>query len=693
MLTSSRFVEAKLKTKNPQPAISQFRSVQVREAKFGSPVLGIVFADSQLVDAKFIMAVRYLRRRIKCKVVLGASSPAVLGSLQIVDWLFAEDVDRVVYSGHEPCVIQDVLDEVSALARNCAILISAADLLNRFADIVRDVLAVVAGKHVSDSRRDFRLLYWPHQVLPRNGGGPLFADVTSWLEREADWRSVFVTVEGLRRIGGEATLRGGAVRYSGTPLADRDRIWQLGGAISRGTMNADSANEFMVPGFVQGLNDSGVLFDIRPAFPFSSEGKNHVDVPRQVMTARTMSDFKILSNGKSSCESVVLTSNFEKAKYLGSMLYSLAMQSSPNVSVEVWDDCSADGSVELLEAHARALNLSDGFLRIRSGARNMGTYWIRNRLISDHQKDGVRFFINDSDDFSSAQRIFVQEAFCKFSPDALIQICDAIRVDGDFRPMVVNSEIERYGSATLSFSWLTVKNYGYFEVLKRNADTEFIERIKRFGGKTGFRWDRIPVIFQPYDGLNLTADTVSIEDGSSKVKMTSPLRDLHRELFKAKHDGLLKKYLPGFYMFPLCNVGAEYKKLGVDFLVDGFKSRHHLAVVLSCPDVDADAGLSLSQSGHLAIYDLGDSSWLIRFLEDSLVVAGTLHEAVEAARGWWNLELVVVASAAWNSCVEDGFHLGAFHVRRDLLEPLLDASGDSNDLISEFTSCTDEDIL
>jgi hypothetical protein len=267
-------------------------------------------------------------------------------------------------------------------------------------------------------------------------------------------------------------------------------------------------------------------------------------------------------------------------------------------------------------------------------------------LLLDHVNDDCLFFVNDSDDYSSAQRLQIQTSWLVGRGQGTIQIGDTVRVNSDFQMMVVNGDVERYGTASLAFGSSVVNEFGFFEVLKRNADTEFIERFKKFGGSDAFRWDRVPILFQPFDGDNLTADTHSETGPRQGLTMSSGKRIRHRELFRARHLKISKETLPTSYPFPICNIGKEYAELGSDFLVNGYHERENIAVLSLHSALDVEP---LVAAGFFVFEELAIEKWIVHFSGETLSLGGTLQDAVLAASSLWGFDKVVIASVCANN--------------------------------------------
>lgn len=332
----------------------------------------------------------------------------------------------------------------------------------------------------------------------------------------------------------------------------------------------------------------GMVFDLCPA-PHSFGGgdrsaveqTDHIGLPRQIVVGRrvaadlldsTLSRTELAAVAQETQERVVfIASNYNKSRYLHASLYSLVMQTHPRVQVEMVDDLSSDPSFARVQDFLRLTGLREDFLQLRSNEVNRGTYWIRNDIVSRHRDDAEVLFVNDSDDCSSALRASLQLAALHVPGSAgLANFFNIVRVDSGYAPLPLNDEVERYGTASLCFRPELIRRVGYFQNLKKNADTEFIERVKRFEGAQAIPWLRYPVLFQPFDGGNLTADIYSFQNGGGGIAAGQGNRGLHTEIFRRQHDRLQRKAVAAHFGFPHSTLTRDYSRLGSDFLVEGY---------------------------------------------------------------------------------------------------------------------------
>jgi hypothetical protein len=317
-----------------------------------------------------------------------------------------------------------------------------------------------------------------------------------------------------------------------------------------------------------------VVFDIWPApNGFTVRGRKSksgwIDVPRQILVGRRcpVSHQEVAALASSSDHAVFIMSNYNKAPYLHAALYGWVMQTHPTIRLEIVDDISTDESIEKIRAFQRLTGLDAALMDLSVNESKRGTYWIRNLIISRHLRDGVIFFTNDSDDVSSALRTTLQLGALAAGEARDACLFNVVRVDQNYYPLPLNGDVERYGTASLCFKARLIKRMGFFQLIKKNADTEFIRRVKRFAGPLSCSWLKLPVMFQPFDGGNLTSDIYQMKQGSSGIAANLDLRRLHLEIAERHHASLRLEDLPSSFGFPNAALPAEYAQLGDEFLL------------------------------------------------------------------------------------------------------------------------------
>jgi glycosyltransferase involved in cell wall biosynthesis len=379
--------------------------------------------------------------------------------------------------------------------------------------------------------------------------------------------AAFLTLPGLDRLGGIDKFTQRQLSIGGRAIQKIDNFYCL--APEYCVTVAD--NLILLP-FFERVDDGDVLlFDINPAYSedLAEPVTATVNVPRTILLITKVANLpERLENFGSTSASFVM-SCFNKVHYLAAAWYSVVMQTYQNIELTFLDDGSSDTSVALIK-ELSSWTVEPFRLHINC-FQHHGTYWLRNFLINKKINESVIYLVQDADDYSTAQRALLQVNLIQDQQaPVLLLLADIVRTDSQYRLLELDGELERYGSATLAADVQLHRNYGYFEHLRKNADTEFINRIKRFGGEAGLRWFRYPVLFQPYDGNNLTADIYTFNDQGTRLAQNIEARTLHKELFSKRQRGLKLHQLTDEYGFPAqVFPGFYYEKLA-DFLLDKF---------------------------------------------------------------------------------------------------------------------------
>jgi hypothetical protein len=194
----------------------------------------------------------------------------------------------------------------------------------------------------------------------------------------------------------------------------------------------------------------------------------------------------------------------------------------------------------------------------------------------------------------------------------------------------LNREVERYGTASLCFKKDLIAEVGFFQNLRKNADTEFLERVKTFLGDQALPRVRYPVLFQPFDGGNLTADIYNFDAEKRVLSQPNPARAAHAEAFRKHHKRLRKEQLTSHFGFPLSTMAKEYQSLSSDFLVPGYEAMDECLLILD--KAPANIKQLLDKGFHVAV--ASEDGWTIHsakaapFTSDESLL-DTLAEYVE----------------------------------------------------------------
>lgn len=542
------------------------------------------------------IALNILRKRFGSSVfiTLGMGGLDPLDSHILTKWLANGLIDQSICSGSESLVLNDLVDAAIRSNAVSAVFLDAGELLRSPARVLKFIvehLGMEGGSSLSPDASQLHvgqllLRELPKQRYPVSWQTALVfvhAGCNSGLVQE-DEKNVhaaqtlheplhlFVTETGMQRLGGAARFKTLPLYLGGMRVDAFDKVTLLTLENEACAVSLDPILWPKIEAIRSVGDDDGVIFDIWPAphafgaTPLLEDGQG-VYAPRQILVGRRCPvPTSVMASTSMAREAVFVMSNYNKATYLHPALYGWVMQTHPSVRLEIVDDISTDASAAKIHEFMGLMGLNAALMRVDSNQKKRGTYWIRNSIILQHLKDDVVFFINDSDDVSSALRATLQ--LTTLATDVRRRAClfNIVRVDKNYSPLPLNGEVERYGTASLCFQSGLIQKVGYFQNLKKNADTEFIRRVKRFLGTAANPWIRHPVMFQPFDGKNLTADVYKIEQGSIAMSLDS--RKLHLEIADRHHERLTLEDLPESFRFPDFSLPPDYAPLGEEFLIE-----------------------------------------------------------------------------------------------------------------------------
>jgi hypothetical protein len=588
---------------------------------------------------------RIFRVRFTTDITLGMSGGGALGPKILEQWLADSLVDQIVCSGHEGLVLNDLVDAAIRSNALTAVFVDADELLRSPARVMKFIVQHLGA--VTESTLSADATLWqagqqqlraiPKRRYPDNwsdglryvqmmcgsdvvtGGASIEPVAVS--KQEIAPHHLFVTETGLGRLGGWDKLKTRPIRFGGVPVSAFDNVSLL--SLTNSQLRDDQFGSWhKIPGINRaGNNEERVVFDIWPA-PYSlttdesQSGGTWVDVPRQILVGRRCP--VPLGFGAPSFdghEAVYIMSNFNKARYLHAALYGWLMQSHPRIRLEIVDDISTDSSVAQINDFRRLMEIDSSIVNLSVNEAKRGTYWIRNLIISRNQRENVVFFINDSDDISSALRTTLQIGTLMSMDGSYACLFNIVRVNNKYAPLPLNDEVERYGTASLCFKSSLINKVGFFQNIRKNADTEFIRRVRRFFGKSALPWIQLPVMFQPFDGENLTADIYSHARGGVGLAADNNLRGVHIEIAERHHQRLNRENLPTHFGFPLSTLPADYAELGGDFLIDGYRSPDSLIVVLE--NQDAEKEKELLRAGLAVMTQPAKNRWILKTVDES----------------------------------------------------------------------------
>lgn len=544
--------------------------------------LAAVFViEEDIVEfATFELLIAVMVNRFNCVIALVFKHPELLFNNKMMLSLVASGmIDRAIVTDNPSNLGLDAIECCKRLDTDYTTLFALKNAQFDFSDMLKTIL-------LARSFSAFPLLYCSNGIIAfakghlRSAITSTFSNLAAFYayyagesalpsspEKVADAAIdasdavLFLTMQGLARLGGAAGLSQSAFYISSKPITAFDIIWCIDNDLSftgytsnQHTNTAWGKQIITVPGILSLPNEEVMLVDINPAGDFSEKKIAGLMVPRLVLTLRK-TRLAITHNAQNT-PVVFAMSNFNKASYLAGAFFGVALQTQQNVVIAVVDDISDDESVKVIKRLCAQFNDFGFSVRFSTSTKKAGTYQIRNQIIRHEVSSHQIYVVNDSDDFSAAQRAFIQAELVT-SNKWLINFGDIVRVNAQHLLLPLDGKVERYGTASLGAFCKVHLQTGFYENLMKNADTEFIERVRHFFGKKAVKWFRYPFLFQPFDGNNLTSDIYTINnDGQIKQDLAS--RNKHAALFVQRHATLKAVDLPTVYHYDSFNFPDSY---------------------------------------------------------------------------------------------------------------------------------------
>jgi len=440
----------------------------------------------------------------------------------------------------------------------------------------------------------------PHELGVRWAFKPTVAQALP--EPAAQSLELYVSRTGLDRFGGWSRLQQQPIRFGERAIDEFGLVVAIDNQSQEFALCPEPEHRLaslcgwaLLPALPEG--GQGYLLDVVPAPVWEDNAEDAASAnpslpdaptPSVASLPRQMLQMRLTRRPQapegSQLRLVFVMSNFEKGALISAALYGVAMQTHTNVALRFTDDASGDDSLAYARQFERLLPEGQGFLTIQTNAVNRGTYWIRNEAIYGATDPETVFLVNDSDDVSALQRGTLQASMLQENPSISGCFMDIVRIDTHHMPLRLESEVERYGTASLAFRKALVDKIGYFENIKRNADTEFIERVRLLLGNDALQRYRYPCLYQVFDGRNLTADIYTQATGASEIQADHGARALHTLLFRQRHRYLKAETAASQYRFPESTTPPDYKALGPHFLLPDYAAPDAIAVVMHASD-------------------------------------------------------------------------------------------------------------
>ncbi|WP_110691999.1 glycosyltransferase [Salinicola halophyticus] len=176
----------------------------------------------------------------------------------------------------------------------------------------------------------------------------------------------------------------------------------------------------------------------------------------------------------------VLMPVYNAEEHLRVSLESLLNQTYSNLEVVAVDDCSSDGSWEMLKSYAA----TDSRLKIYKNEKNLSAYPTRNRALS--LATGEVITVHDSDDWSHPQMIECQLEKLLATNETKLTFSFMARVSPELyfslRPERNNMEYVHRSYPSLMIRRGDLEALGEWDGIVANADDEFLQRARKLFG-------------------------------------------------------------------------------------------------------------------------------------------------------------------------------------------------------------------
>ncbi|VUZ22685.1 Uncharacterised protein [uncultured Comamonas sp.] len=562
------------------------RFYRIHNEKQQSSVLVIAVEKTVSNINQLIFVADLLKKRFDIQLALIFKTPELLFfNRRLLHWIAQGSIDRILITDDPKAFWFDCMEFAKRQEVDQVFFAELPQLKSTWAEFLKfkvelldaeiSIARACNGQYLAVSQKylrdcpsinleSFESLYWSI------GKEPIKA-THSQEAKNPGVASLFVTKQGLERFGGEAAFRSIDILIDGHLPAKYKRLWQIDNdldldAFCKQDIEVLRKSKLVtIPGLLRNAPGRQILLDINPA-PQRSEptDSTRLQTARTVLTVTTCNQWPLQ---KSNASAIFIMSNYNKASYIASALYSVAMQTHPHCSVHMVDDVSTDQSMHIVSAFKKLVDSSKFDITLEQNKKSMGTYWIRNSVVHRHINSDTIYLVNDSDDFSCCQRAGIQLSLLeKADTKAIICFGDIVRVDKQFKLLALDGKVERYGTASLACRANSHQKYGYYENIRKNADTEFIERLRYFEGKHSTQWFRYPVLFQPFDGMNLTADIYKVDNNGKSMQSDLSQRTKHKEIFLENYKKI-NKDLSRHFSYPNYLNNQEYLKQIPEFLI------------------------------------------------------------------------------------------------------------------------------
>lgn len=219
----------------------------------------------------------------------------------------------------------------------------------------------------------------------------------------------------------------------------------------------------------------------------------------------------------------VVMSAFRPGREIFSAVRSILAQTWGNFELLVLDDASGPEFRDIL-AEVRDL---DDRIRVLVQPENRGTYAARNRALGEARGEFVTF--QDSDDWSHPERLARQVRPLLDGPSSVHStLSRSIRTTEELGFQHLAKQTSRKNASSLMFPRAVMERLGAFDPVRKNGDSEFIERLTAaLPGEQVLLPDQLAFV-------RLTAGSLS--RGDFRARWIHPARQEYTESYRAWHQ-------------------------------------------------------------------------------------------------------------------------------------------------------------
>lgn len=202
----------------------------------------------------------------------------------------------------------------------------------------------------------------------------------------------------------------------------------------------------------------------------------------------------------------VIVPAYNAGETIDTTLRALTAQTWGDLEIIVSDDCSNDGTCQIVEQWAAR----DARIRLLRGDLNSGPYVARNKALQ--LATGIFVTCNDADDWSHPRKIEIQARHLLDNPGVIANTSEQARVSEDlvfYRRGNPGYYIQANMSSLMFRRAEVLSQLGYWDSVRFAADSEFTRRIKKVYGRSAVVDIRSgPMSFQRQTEGSLTGSQV-----------------------------------------------------------------------------------------------------------------------------------------------------------------------------------------